>query len=142
MVVSSNTLRTSPPPAIASTQAKQSHDDLQRCGRITSLLRSCVADFNRVGSLYGALYESSFDADPDTLCHIQVLQRICLCLSQWIEMVCLKSSLHGNIFDEQQIEFTPSLSLATNNQDLSDYGFDIQGIVEIGEKVAQVFQHL
>ena len=142
MVVSSNTLRTSPPPAIASTQAKQSHDDLQRCGRITSLLRSCVADFNRVGSLYGALYESSFDADPDTLCHIQVLQHICLCLSQWIEMVCLKSSLHGNIFDEQQIEFTPSLSLATNNQDLSDYGIDIQGIVEIGEKVAQVFQHL
>ena len=61
MVVSSNSLRTSPPPAIASTQAKQSHDDLQRCGRITGLLRSCVADFSRVGSLYGTLYESSFD---------------------------------------------------------------------------------
>ena len=37
--------------------------DLQRCGRITGLLRSCVSDFSRVGSLYGALFESSFDAD-------------------------------------------------------------------------------
>ena len=142
MVVSSNSLRTSPPPAIASTQAKQSHDDLQRCGRITGLLRSCVADFSRVGSLYGTLYESSFDADPSTLCHIQVLQHICLRLSQWIEMVCLKSSLHGNIFDEQDIEFSPPLSLATSNQDAYTYGIDIQELVVAGEKVAQVFQKL
>ena len=142
MVVSSNSLRTSPPPAIASTQAKQSHDDLQRCGRVTGLLRSCVADFSRVGSLYGALYESSFDADPGTLCHIQVLQHICLRLSQWIEMVCLKSSLHGNIFDEQEIEFSPPLALATNNQDVDNYGIDIQDLVSSGEKVAQTFQQL
>ena len=142
MVVSSNSLRTSPPPAIASTQAKQSHDDLQRCGRITALLRACVADFTRVGSLYGALYESSFDADPDTLCHVQVMQHICLCLSQWIEMVCLKSSLHGNIFDEQEIEFSPPLSLATDNTHVTDYGIDIQGLVKTGEKVAEIFQQL
>jgi integrator complex subunit 7 len=142
MVVSSNSLRTSPPPAIASTQAKQSHDDLQRCGRITALLRSCVADFSRVGSLYGTLYESSFDADPDTLCHIQVVQHMCLRLSQWIEMVCLKSSLQGSIFDEQEIEFNPPLSLVSNNHDVSDYGIDIQDLVEMGETVAQVFQKL
>ena len=142
MVVSSNSLRTSPPPAIASTQAKQSHDDLQRCGRITGLLRSCVSDFSRVGSLYGSLYESSFDADPGTLCHIQVLQHICLRLSQWIEMVCLKSSLHGNIFDEQEIEFSPPLALATNNKDAYCYGIDIQELIRAGEKAAKVFQNL
>ena len=37
MVDSCRSLRTSPPPAIASTQAKQSHDDLQRCGRISQV---------------------------------------------------------------------------------------------------------
>ena len=142
IVVSSNSLRTSPPPAIASTQAKQSHDDLQRCGRITGLLRSCVSDFSRVGSLYGALFESSFDADPDTLCHLQVVQHICFCLSQWIERVCLKSLKHGNIFDEQKIEFIPPLPLVANNQDFKEYGIDIQALVKTGENVAKVFQVL
>lgn len=92
-LVSCNSLRTSPPPAIASSQAKQTHDDLQRCGRITTLLRHCIADFARLGAMYGNLYESSFDADPETLVHLQVTQHLCLCISQWIEMVCLKSSL-------------------------------------------------
>jgi hypothetical protein len=37
MVHSCRSLRTSPPPAIAGTQAKQLHDDLQRCGRISQV---------------------------------------------------------------------------------------------------------
>ncbi len=40
-----NSLRTSPPPAVAGAQAKQTKDDLQRCGRITGLLRQSVQDF-------------------------------------------------------------------------------------------------
>ena len=52
LVDTCRSLRTSPPPAIAVTQAKQMHDDLQRCGRITHLLRKCVKDFDRVSQMY------------------------------------------------------------------------------------------
>ena len=37
LVHSCRSLRTSPPPAIAGTQAKLLHDDLQRCGRISQV---------------------------------------------------------------------------------------------------------
>ena len=76
LVSSCNSLRTSPPPAIAAAQAKQAHDDLQRCGRVTYLLRQCVKSFQEVGTMYSDLYQSSFDADPDTLVHIQILQQL------------------------------------------------------------------
>ena len=67
IVYTCHSLRTSPPPAIAGSQAKASADDLQRCGRITSLLRSCVTDLNNVGQCFHDLYSSCFDADQDTL---------------------------------------------------------------------------
>ena len=61
LVYTCHSLRTSPPPAIASSQAKASSDDLQRCGRVTSLLRGCVSEFNNVGTSFNELYCSSFD---------------------------------------------------------------------------------
>ena len=57
---------------IFSTIAKQTHDDLWKCGRVTQLLRQCVKDYATVAGMYGSLYETSFDADDGTLAHIQV----------------------------------------------------------------------
>ena len=71
MVVESAILR-SDYIGIFSTIAKQTHDDLWKCGRVTQLLRQCVKDYATVAGMYGSLYETSFDADDGTLAHIQV----------------------------------------------------------------------
>ena len=76
-VTSCNSIHTSPPPYIASTIAKQTHDDLWKCGRVTQLLRGCVKDYAAVGAAFAALYQTSFDADDATLAHIQVWQQLC-----------------------------------------------------------------
>lgn len=109
LVYACNSLRTSPPPAIASSQAKQSKDDLQRCGRITQIVRQCVKDFNGVAKMYGDLYQGSFDADPDTLLHLQLLQQLNSSIAQWLEMVCLKGNLQGALYQDVVITFIPSL---------------------------------
>ena len=66
---------------------KKAHDDLQRCGRVTSLLRSAVSNFSEVARMFSDLYTASFDADADTLARLQLLRQLNACLSQWIEMV-------------------------------------------------------
>ncbi|CAB4069808.1 INTS7 [Lepeophtheirus salmonis] len=111
-----NSIRTSPPPAIANAQAKQSHDDLQRCGRIAYLLRKCVKEFTRVSSLYGKLYESCFDADPSTLSQLSIFRQIYLNISRWIERVCLKSNRQGSMFLEREINFDVEEDDADINQ--------------------------
>lgn len=136
IVYSCHSLRTSPPPAIASSQAKASADDLQRCGRVTPLLRGCVNDLGNVGTALGQLYVTSFDADVDTLAHIHTLQHLCLCLGQWIEMVCLKSSRQGSIFDDQAIEFTPTLVSCENAT------IEILDVLDTGDKIAKCFRNL
>lgn len=109
LLMACNSLRTSPPPAIANALAKQSNDDLQRCGRITQLLRQSVNEFNQVGKLYGDLYQASFDADPESLDHLQLLKQINSSVSQWIEMVCLRGSLQGSLHNDKTIEFVSNL---------------------------------
>ena len=108
IVYTCHSLRTSPPPAIATTQAKSMGDDLQKCGRVTGLLRNCISDLTSVAASFGELYSSCFDGDADTLTQIHVLQHLCLCLSQWIEMVCLKSRRQGSIYEDIAITFAPT----------------------------------
>ena len=131
-------LRTSPPPAIAGSQAKASADDLQRCGRITSLLRSCVSDLNNIGQNFHDLYSSCFDADQDTLAQVHIFQHLCYCLGTWIEMVCLKSSRQGTIYEDIAIVFKPNLILEEDY----DQNLEIQDLLSIGEQVAECFRSL
>ena len=58
---------------------------------------------------------------------LQVWQHVCNCISRWIEMVCLKSSRQGTIFDDLDVAFAPSLP-----KDVSEYGIDIKGLVAKG----------
>ena len=95
-------------------------------------------DFTNVGTAFGELYSSSFDGDTDTLAHIHILQHLCFCLSQWIEMVCLKSSRQGSIYEDTIIAFTPNL--------ISEYEFgknvEIQELLSTGEQAAECFRKL
>ncbi|TRY73744.1 hypothetical protein TCAL_00974 [Tigriopus californicus] len=137
LLFSCHSLRAAPPPAIASSQAKQSHDDLQRCGRITQLLRKCVQDFLNVSKMFSELYQTSFDADPVTLIQLQLLQQINASISKWIEGICLKSSLQGTIFQDLSVEFNPNLDKSKN-----DYGIEIQDLINTCEKVATCFREI
>ena len=138
IVYTCHSLRTSPPPAIAGSQAKASADDLQRCGRITSLLRSCVSELNTVGSSFHELYSSCFDADQDTLAYVHIFQHLCHCLGTWIEMVCLKSSRQGTIYEDIAIVFKPNL---IQEEDF-DRNLEIQDLLSAGEQVAECFRSL
>ncbi|XP_040576031.1 integrator complex subunit 7 [Lepeophtheirus salmonis] len=128
-----NSIRTSPPPAIANAQAKQSHDDLQRCGRIAYLLRKCVKEFTRVSSLYGKLYESCFDADPSTLSQLSIFRQIYLNISRWIERVCLKSNRQGSMFLEREINF---------DVEEDDADINVTQLIDIGKELAIKFNNL
>lgn len=82
-----------PPPAIAHTQAQvndlyscnnfkrllteqnefqNSRDEFLRCGHITQQLRRAAAEFKGLAESYCRLYQTSFDADPPTLDHLQM----------------------------------------------------------------------
>ena len=135
LVYTCHSLRTSPPPAIAN-KAKDSADDLQRCGRVTSLLRGCVSEFNGLGSAFHKLYSSSFDGDVESLAHIHIFQHLCYCLAQWIEMTCLKSSRQGSLYDDVDITFSPRLVMDVGvNRNL-----EIQELLSMGEQAAECFR--
>lgn len=71
--------------------------------------------------MYSDLYQSSFDADPDTLVHLQILQQLNSSLGQWIEMTCLKSNLSGSMYLDQEIEFGMNL-----RKPKEEFGIEIQ----------------
>ena len=70
------------------------------------------------------------------MAHIHIFQHLCYCLGQWIEMVCLKSSRQGTLYEDMAIAFTPSL--------IADDGFnhnlEIQDLLCVGEQVADCFR--
>lgn len=136
LVWAATSLRTSPPPAIAAALALQSRDDLQRCGRVTSQLRKVVKELEGCSQKLARLYQSCFDADSSSLAQLSVLQQATASLSQWIEMVCLKSSLQGSMYLDTEIEFNPTLPL-----DLQP-DVALQGLISVIQKVAGRFRSL
>uniref|UniRef100_A0A8C3G3R5 Integrator complex subunit 7 n=1 Tax=Cyclopterus lumpus TaxID=8103 RepID=A0A8C3G3R5_CYCLU len=67
LICTCNSLKTSPPPAIATTIALTSGNDLQRCGRIAMQMKVCMDEFRSLAARYADLHQSSFDADYATL---------------------------------------------------------------------------
>lgn len=68
-------MRTSPPPAIAASQVVAMRDEMVRCCRLVQQLNKLAKDFTDVAQDYGKLYQSQFDADPQTLSNISALQQ-------------------------------------------------------------------
>ncbi|KAG9484610.1 hypothetical protein GDO78_010148 [Eleutherodactylus coqui] len=73
LICTCNSLKTSPPPAIAATIAMTSGNDLQRCGRISTQMKQCMEEFRNLAVRYGDLYQSSFDADSATLRNLELI---------------------------------------------------------------------
>uniref|UniRef100_A0A8C5P0F2 Integrator complex subunit 7 n=1 Tax=Jaculus jaculus TaxID=51337 RepID=A0A8C5P0F2_JACJA len=89
LICTCNSLKTSPPPAIATTIAMTLGNDLQRCGRISSQMRRSTEEFRSLASRYGRLYQASFDADSATLRNVELQQQSCLLISHAIEALIL-----------------------------------------------------
>ncbi|ERE72673.1 integrator complex subunit 7 [Cricetulus griseus] len=111
LICTCNSLKTSPPPAIATTIAMTLGNDLQRCGRISNqaCLNSCplllvilvkleetkmqmkqsMEEFRSLASRYRDLYQTSFDADSATLRNVELQQQSCLLIAHAIEALVL-----------------------------------------------------
>lgn len=95
LICTCNSLKTSPPPAIATTIAMTSGSDLQRCGRISNQMKLSMEEFRNLAARYGDLYQSSFDADSATLRNVELHQQSCLLISHAIEALILDSESAG-----------------------------------------------
>lgn len=84
-----NSLKTSPPPAIATTIALASGNELQRCGRISTQMKVSMDEFRTLATCYADLYQSSFDVDSATLRNVELQQQSCLLISHVIEALIL-----------------------------------------------------
>lgn len=78
-------VRSSPAPAIAATTAVAMRDDLMKFGSIVTQMRKCAKDFRNVSDLHSHLFQSSFNADNETLAHLQLLQSSCTMIAEAIE---------------------------------------------------------
>ncbi|XP_051162958.1 integrator complex subunit 7 [Leptopilina boulardi] len=97
-------LCTAPPYAIAGHEALTIKDDLQRYGRVTFQLRKSVKEFKTCAENYQKLYESAFDADPESLDNIRALQDMCQLMANSVERVCGKPTVF-NIYQSNEGEF-------------------------------------
>ncbi|KAM6218348.1 integrator complex subunit 7 [Rhynchocyon petersi] len=89
LICACNSLKTSPPPAIATTIAMTLGNDLQRCGRISNQMKQSMEEFRSLASRYGDLYQASFDADSATLRNVELQQQSCLLISHAVEALIL-----------------------------------------------------
>ncbi|KAM9211781.1 integrator complex subunit 7 [Dugong dugon] len=89
LICTCNSLKTSPPPAIATAIAMTLGNDLQRCGRISNQMKQSMEEFRSLASRYGDLYQASFDADSATLRNVELQQQSCLLISHAIEALIL-----------------------------------------------------
>ncbi|TSK58186.1 Integrator complex subunit 7 [Bagarius yarrelli] len=89
LICTCNSLKTSPPPAIAASMALSSGNELQRCGRISQQMKLSMDEFRSLASRYADLYQSSFDADSATLRNVELQQQSCLLISYVIEALIL-----------------------------------------------------
>ena len=82
-------IRSAPAPAVASATATNTRDDLLKCGTIVVQMRKCAKEFRTLTDSFSFLYQSSFNADNNTLAHIQLLQSSCTIIAEAIESLFL-----------------------------------------------------
>lgn len=96
-----NSFCTIPPPAIASAIVQATRDEMQSYGHITNQLRKRAKEFKGCADLYWRLYQSAFDADPNTLYHLQLLQHLCLLIAYNIESVAVPNKCECPVLDSE-----------------------------------------
>ncbi|XP_054156075.1 integrator complex subunit 7-like [Oppia nitens] len=90
-------IQTSPPPAIAASTALTTRDDLLKCGNIVVAMRKSAKEFRSMAESYSLLYQSSFNADDNTLSQLQLIQNSCVILAEAIENLFQSNRLNAMV---------------------------------------------
>jgi len=93
-------VRTSPAPAVAAQTAISSRDDLLKYGSIVTQMRRSAKEFRVLSESYSRLFQSSFNADNQTLAHIQLLQNSCTMIAEAVESLFQTNRLSSLIVDK------------------------------------------
>uniref|UniRef100_A0A9J7XNG5 Integrator complex subunit 7 n=1 Tax=Cyprinus carpio carpio TaxID=630221 RepID=A0A9J7XNG5_CYPCA len=112
LICTCNSLKTSPPPAIATTIALSSGSERPSCGRISTQMKLAMDEFRSLAARYADLYQSSFDADYATLRNVELQQQSCLLVSYVIEALIIdpqtasfqEFGTHGSVLAESEYE--------------------------------------
>ncbi|NXX21616.1 INT7 protein, partial [Podargus strigoides] len=139
LICTCNSLKTSPPPAIATTIAMTSGNDLQRCGRISNQARMkhSMEEFRNLATRYGDLYQSSFDADSATLRNVELQQQSCLLISHAIEALILDPESAS--FQEYSSSGTARVESEYERRMMSVFNHVLEEVESLNRKYAPLF---
>ncbi|NWZ47029.1 INT7 protein, partial [Haliaeetus albicilla] len=138
LICTCNSLKTSPPPAIATTIAMTSGNDLQRCGRISNqaCMKHSMEEFRNLATRYGDLYQSSFDADSATLRNVELQQQSCLLISHAIEALILDPE--STSFQEYSSNGTAHVESEYERRMMSVFNRVLEEVESLNRKYAPV----
>ncbi|NXI77688.1 INT7 protein, partial [Rhipidura dahli] len=143
LICTCNSLKTSPPPAIATTIAMTSGNDLQRCGRISNQaltlslqMKHSMEEFRSLATRYGDLYQSSFDADSATLRNVELQQQSCLLISHAIEALILDPESAS--FQEYSSNGTAHVESEYERRMMSVFNHVLEEVESLNRKYAPV----
>ncbi|KAM3853410.1 integrator complex subunit 7 isoform 1-T2 [Vipera latastei] len=136
LICTCNSLKTSPPPAIATTIAMTSGSDLQRCGRISNQMKLSMEEFRNLAARYGDLYQSSFDADSETLRNVELQQQSCLLISHAIEVLILDPESAS--FQEYGSAGVAHAASEYERRMMSVFGYVLEEVEALNRKYAPV----
>ncbi|KAK9412043.1 integrator complex subunit 7 [Crotalus adamanteus] len=136
LICTCNSLKTSPPPAIATTIAMTSGSDLQRCGRISNQMKLSMEEFRNLAARYGDLYQSSFDADSETLRNVELQQQSCLLISHAIEALILDPESAS--FQEYGSAGVAHAASEYERRMMSVFGYVLEEVEALNQKYAPV----
>jgi len=102
LLASCATVKSCPPPAIATAVAMATGQDVQRLSHFATQMTECSKLFRSLGERYGQLYCSSFNADPVSLQNIEALQQSCLLISHSID-VLMKTSQPSSLGEQGSV---------------------------------------
>ncbi|RMX39854.1 hypothetical protein pdam_00013450 [Pocillopora damicornis] len=100
LLASCATMKSCPPPAIATAVAMATGQDVQRLSHFAAQMTECSKVFRNLGESYGQLYRTSFNADPVSLKNIETLQQSCLLISYSID-VLMKTSQPSSVGEQR-----------------------------------------
>jgi len=113
--------QTCPPPAIATSLAMTTGDDLHRCDHVIAQMQKSVEHLQSLCNKYEQLYNSSFDADPNSLLNIHILQQSVQVMIHVLKTALIQSKRQGSpeIDETPAFEFPKKGVHIENNQMIS-----------------------
>lgn len=124
-------LKTCPPAAIAASTALTTRDDMLRCGSIVVSMRKSAKEFRSLADAYSVLYQSSFNADTNTLAQIQLLQNSCVILAEAIENLFQSNRLNA-MFVSKDSPFEGNANLSMDSSPLEH-----RSLIEMCSRISQ-----